>query len=66
MTHADLVSDLDKKYRNEPVECPNEGRPAILQQSKVTRTEHGSLQVHKSATFIVCGVCGYQQPIGRI
>ena len=63
MDHADIVLMLDKKYSENPVPCPNDGLEVKMQCKKV-RTDHGHLGVHKSASALVCGVCGYQLPIG--
>lgn len=64
MTHSDMVSMLEKKYGAEPVQCPNEGKPVTLNLSKRTVSDHGNLAVHSSGAFLVCGVCGFQLPVG--
>lgn len=61
----EFVHDLDTKYTKEPVPCPNEDRAVTLKQSQTTRSLHGNLVVHGSGAFLVCGLCGYQQPIAR-
>lgn len=61
----DFVNELDRKYTKEPIACINEGKPAILKQSQITSSLHGNLVVHGSGAFLICGLCGYQQPIAR-
>lgn len=63
--HADMIHVLDMKYFKEPVPCPNEGQPIPSQNGK-KYSEHGNMQVHGSGAFIVCGRCGYQEPVGRL
>lgn len=61
----DFVGDLDRKYSQEPVPCPNEGTRVTLKQSQITSEHHGNMAVHGSGAYLVCGLCGTQTPIGR-
>ena len=62
MEHVNL---LDRKYANEPVPCPNEGRQ-VKMGCGVVRDNHGNMAVHNSGAYLVCGLCGANQPIARI
>ena len=66
MTVADIVSMLDKKYSGEGmVKCPNDGKDFMLPQSKKVVSDHGGMGVHASGSFIICGVCGAKEAVGR-
>lgn len=64
MTVSDIVSMLDRKFYQDPIQCPKEGTEVRSQTGRVF-TEHGNLTVHGSGAYIVCGRCGYNQPVGR-
>jgi hypothetical protein len=65
MSQSDLVAMLDKKYSGpNGVMCPNQGKPAVLVQSKKTTDDHGRMGVHGSGLSLVCGVCGFTQAVG--
>lgn len=65
MTNADIIHILDKKYSGEgAVPCPNEGQKVKDNANRI-RTDHGSMGVHVSGAFLVCGVCGANQPVAR-
>lgn len=67
MTNADIVHDLDMKYSGaDSVPCPNEGKLAKLAQSNVESRTHGAMTVHGSGAYLVCGLCGANQPTARI
>lgn len=62
---ADLVHALDRQQgRLSPDArvCPYEGKPAKLEQSKVTSSEHGNMTAHASGVMLICGRCGYNEP----
>lgn len=75
MTHAEMISVLDKKYSrsryeskdlpSDAVVCPNEGKSVKSQNGKLY-SDHGDLVVHASGAFLVCGRCNYQHPVGRV
>lgn len=65
MDLTDIVSLLDRKYSDvDAIPCANEGLEVKMQCGQ-KRTEHGILGVHKSGAYLVCGVCGYNQPVAR-
>ena len=64
MDLADIYALLDRKYRDNPVPCPNEGKPARFPSGRVSDI-HGNLHVHGSTHYLVCGTCGHQEPIAR-
>ena len=58
MNLTDIVYMMDVKYNGDgAVVCPNEGKEVV--QSGRKFTEHGKMTVHKSASHLVCGRCGY-------
>lgn len=66
MTHADMIHLLDQKYSGEgAIQCPNEGVSVKLQNGLV-RSNHGALGVHNSGAYLVCGLCGHNQPTSSI
>lgn len=65
MNQADIVHLLDKKYAEEPVMCPNQGRSVTFKSSGKVTEDHGHLAVHGTGTMLVCGVCGFNQPVAR-
>lgn len=63
----EFVNLLDKKYSGKgAVNCPNEGKIVKLPQSGIAHQFHGKMAVHGSGAYLVCGVCGAQQPVGRL
>jgi hypothetical protein len=60
------IIKLDQRFAGKgAVKCPHDGKPAKLQLSEKTVSDHGHLAVHGSGAFLICGICGYQQPVGR-
>ncbi len=67
MDHADIISMLDKKYNStDRVLCPNQGKSVTSKATGKATEDHGHLAVHGSGSALVCGICGYQQPIARV
>lgn len=65
MDLTDIVLQFDQKFSGDgAVACPNEGKPIKHGNARVY-TEHGTLSVHKSGAFLVCGRCNYQQPVSQ-
>lgn len=65
MEMSDIINLLDKKFSGaNAVPCPNEGKPVKSQNGNAYK-EHGGLGVHKSGSMLICGRCGYNEPIGR-
>ena len=66
MTVSDIVNLLDKKYSGpDKVLCPNQGKSFTFKSSGKSTEDHGHLAVHGSGSYLICGVCGYNQPVGR-
>lgn len=61
---SELVYELDKKYNQYPMPCPNEGKLTKVTPNYSTDV-HGNMGVHASGHYLVCGICNTKLPIGN-